>query len=194
MSSADPGPIVVSPRLRGEPVQKRHAAEMARVLNDPTIYRFLEDDPPGVEHLQRQYAFLSEGKSPDGKEHWLTWILRPLEDMSDPVGFIQATIKESESVTVAYVLAPPHWGKGYAREAVAAMLDTVFERYRVREAIAEMDTRNAASIALAESLGFRRQRTVRDVAEFKGSTSHEHVYTLLRTGWIERRSPQPLEL
>jgi RimJ/RimL family protein N-acetyltransferase len=69
----------------------------------------------------------------------------------------------------------------------------VFERYRVEGAIAEMDTRNASSIALVEALGFVRQRTERDVAEFKGSTSHEHVYALSRTEWIEGRSRQARE-
>jgi hypothetical protein len=60
------------------------------------------------------------------------------------------------------------------------MLDTVFARYDVQCAVAEMDTRNEASIRLAESLGFRRVNTVFDAASFKGSTSHEHVYRLTR--------------
>jgi RimJ/RimL family protein N-acetyltransferase len=67
------------------------------------------------------------------------------------------------------------------------MLDTVLARYDVGCAIAEMDTRNEASIRLVESLGFRRVDTVFDAASLKGATSHEHVYRLTRAEWSAHR-------
>src|SRR5262249_57850034 len=99
---------------------------------------------------------------------------------ADPVGYVQATMKEPESVTIANIIGPAYWRRGVAREATTAMLDTVFARYDARCAVAEMDTRNEASIRLVESLGFQRVDTVFDAASFKGATSHEHVYRLAR--------------
>jgi [ribosomal protein S5]-alanine N-acetyltransferase len=194
-SGVDPRPAFMSLRLRAEPVEPRHAAAMAELLADPRIHRFLPGDPPTCAYLERQYGYLTSGKSPDGTEHWLTWILLPRNGEQDdggqePVGYVQATIKtinEPEVVTIAYVIGPAHWRRGLAREAIAAMLDTVFARYGVRCAVAEMDTRNEASIRIAESLGFRRVDTVFDAASFKGSTSHEHVYHLTRAEWSARR-------
>jgi len=187
-STADPRPRFASQRLRAEPVELRHAAAMSQVLADPRIHELLPSDPPTVAYLERQYAFLAGGKSSDGTEHWLTWILVPNEGPADPVGYVQATIKEPESVIIAYVMSPAHWRKGLAREATAAMLDTVFARYDVACAIAEMDTRNEASIRLVESLGFRRTDTVYDAASFKGSTSHEHVYRITKDEWSARKT------
>lgn len=155
---------------------------MVVVLQEPSIYRFLSEEPPTLAQLERHYDYLSGGQSPDGKEAWLTWILMS-EDSPAPLGFLQATVKEPERVHIAYVLSPSHWRRGYGREAVSALLDVVFERYRVERAIAEMDTRNKASIALVESLGFRYLETVHDAAELDGSASHEHVYELTPAAW-----------
>jgi [ribosomal protein S5]-alanine N-acetyltransferase len=186
-AGADPRPAFVSLRLRAEPVEPRHAAAMAELLADPRIHRFLHSDPPTRADLERQYGYLTSGKSPDGAEHWLTWILLPRNGGQDPVGFVQATIREPKLATIAYVLGPAYWRLGLAREAITAMLDMVFRRYNVQCAVAEMDTRNEASIRFAESLGFRHVDTVFDVASFKGSTSHEHVYRITWTEWNARR-------
>jgi RimJ/RimL family protein N-acetyltransferase len=192
---ADPCPSFVSPRLRAEPVEPRHAAAMTALLADPRIHRFLPSDPPTQAYLERQYGCLTGGRSPDGSEYWLTWILLPRDGQDDgeqnPVGYVQATVREPETVTIAYVIGPAHWRRGLAREATAAMLDTVFARYDVRCAVAEMDTRNEASIRLAEALGFRRVDTVFDAASVKGATSREHVYHLTREEWRTAR-PGPL--
>jgi len=44
--------------------------------------------------------------------------------------------------------------------------------------VAERDTRNAASISLAEALGFEWVGTTLDTDRFKGSVSDEHRYEL----------------
>jgi RimJ/RimL family protein N-acetyltransferase/NAD-dependent dihydropyrimidine dehydrogenase PreA subunit len=186
---ADARPSITSQRLRAEPVALRHAAAMAGVLRDPRIWQHLPDEPPALDQLERQYAFLSAGKSPDGAEHWLTWILFEREPPAEPgprgerepIGFIQATIREPQTARIAYVLHPSRWRKGYAREAVSALLDLVFARYQVARAVVEMDTRNDASIALARSLGFRHTGTA------KTESGQEHAYELTPARW--RRPP-----
>ena len=54
---------------------------------------------------------------------------------------------------IGYLLDPGHWGKGYAREGLAAFI----ARRRAlgtRELTADVDPRNAASLKLLEHLGF----------------------------------------
>jgi ribosomal-protein-alanine N-acetyltransferase len=53
-----------------------------------------------------------------------------------------------------FILAPDHWGKGYASEALAAFLDHVFERPDVDHLIADVDPRNRASLTLLERHAF----------------------------------------
>jgi RimJ/RimL family protein N-acetyltransferase len=174
-----------SARLRGEPVEQRHAAEMVQVLRDPLVFRYLSGDPPTLAALEERYRLLTSGKSPDGSQHWLTWIL--VERASGrAVGFTQASVQPGSHFHVAYVVGRDHWRQGYAREAVSAMLDAVFEHFRVDRAIIEVDTRNAPSIALAESLGFRRTETRPSDAHDEDTGIIDHVYELLRDEWSAR--------
>ena len=74
---------------------------------------------------------------------------------------------------------PPFWKQGYAREGCQRILDLLFEDYQIHLIVAEIDTRNVASIALIESLGFQRVATKLNADFLKGSTSHEYRYELL---------------
>lgn len=55
---------------------------------------------------------------------------------------------------IGVILHPADWGKGYAREALAAIIPDVFARRHVSRLVADIDPRNTASIRLFESLGF----------------------------------------
>ncbi len=192
---ADRRPSFVSARLRAEPVTARHAEAMAKILNDPRVYRYLDDEPPSHQHLVEQYGYLECGRSPDEDEHWLTWILFAHAAV-EPMGFVQATIREPDTVHIAYVLEPGSWHQGYGREAVAAMLQLVFTQYRVERAIAEMDTANEASMALVRGLGFVRIHTTQpdntgqQACEpgSRRSPVAEHLYVLPRATWETRNT------
>jgi [ribosomal protein S5]-alanine N-acetyltransferase len=55
---------------------------------------------------------------------------------------------------IGYILRPDQWGRGYAREALAAVIPAVFERFPIPAIRADVDPRNTASIRLLEGLGF----------------------------------------
>ena len=161
------------------------------MLCDPSVFEFMEGAPPTLAELERRYAFLAVGSSPDGTQQWLTWILRETSGAGEAIGFTQASIEEPQHFHVAYVVGREHWRKGYAREATRAMLDAVFGRYSVERAIIEVDTRNEASIRLAESLGFRLVDTRPTDAHPAASEIIDHVYELTRAEWAARRQRPP---
>jgi RimJ/RimL family protein N-acetyltransferase len=53
-----------------------------------------------------------------------------------------------------FILAPDHWRRGYASEALAAFLGHVFSRPDVDHLVADVDPRNRASLALLKRHGF----------------------------------------
>jgi RimJ/RimL family protein N-acetyltransferase len=121
---------------------------MFELLRDPLIYTYLDfGPPPSLEHLSRVYAQLETRRSPDGAESWLNWIV--VLDGA-PIGLVQATISAA-GCEVAYILGSAHWGRGYAQEAVSAMLAQLGEQ----RFFANVDGKNARSIRLLERLGFR---------------------------------------
>lgn len=64
---------------------------------------------------------------------------------------------------IGYILHPDQWGKGYAREAMVAVIAHVFAHFEIDALKADIDPRNAASLGLLERLGFepsgRAERT-----------------------------------
>jgi RimJ/RimL family protein N-acetyltransferase len=168
--------MITSARLVLEPVTPAHAAAMFSGLQDKRAYRYMPEEPPEtVDALQARYANLATGLSPDGTELWLNWMVRHGPDY---VGYVQATvINAAQAVLVAYHIFPEMWRRGYGREAVAAMLAAVTARHGLVEARAYIDTRNTASIALVESLGFTLRDTIANADVFRGERSDEYFYT-----------------
>jgi ribosomal-protein-alanine N-acetyltransferase len=167
-------------RLRLEPLREAHAAELFELFSDPAMYRFVPQDPPeSVAKLAQRYKFLEARRSPDGEEEWLNWAVR-LKGEGVCVGTVQVTLPHDGRAQLAYEIGAPYWRRGFATEACARVIEALFER-GASEVWAELDTRNEASIALLERLGFRRGALKKNADQFKGSESDEWTYTLPRT-------------
>lgn len=71
---------------------------------------------------------------------------------------------------IGFLLAPARWGRGLAREAVAAILAHIFDHNDVTAIDADVDPRNHASLALLTRLGFvesgRATATIRIGGEY----------------------------
>ena len=136
-----------------EPLVAAHAEVTFDFLTEAALYHYLDyPPPPTVEHLAGVYARLEARKSPDGSEHWLNWIVRP--PGQTPVGYVQATVSLSGTAWIGYVFSKKHWGKGYATQAVQAMLEHLPMAYGVSRALATVEAKNEASIRLLGRVGF----------------------------------------
>jgi ribosomal-protein-alanine N-acetyltransferase len=167
-------------RLLLEPLTAAHAAELYEDLLDRRLYTFIPQDPPAsVRALEERYRRLSARRSPDGSRAWLNWAMRD-RDTGGYVGTLEATVETDRTASVAYTVFHSHQRKGFAAEGCERVLSHLFEDYGVVLAVAEIDTRNAASVALVESLGFRRAALHENADRFKGASSDEYRYELLR--------------
>jgi len=176
-----------TPRLLLEPILPAHAPMLNESLQDEELYRFIpQDPPPSLEALTDRYDFLSARRSPDGHEAWLNWAVRD-KRTGDYVGTLEATVEEDPLAFIAYMVFVPYQRRGFAAEACGRLLEHLVDDYRVSVVAAEIDTRNTASIALVESLGFERVGFQKDADHFKGSTSDEYRYEIKDSVWAERR-------
>jgi ribosomal-protein-alanine N-acetyltransferase len=85
--------------------------------------------------------------------------------------------------TLGYSLTDTAWGKGYAAEAVWALLQWSFETLDLNRVEAETDTRNLASARVLEKVGFVREGTMREDCIVNGEISDSWVFGLLRRDW-----------
>lgn len=69
--------------------------------------------------------------------------------------------RQHRRATLGYLLAPQFWGQGLAAEALRALVDHGIGALGLQRIEAEVDPRNAASLALLARLGFRREGVLR---------------------------------
>lgn len=78
---------------------------------------------------------------------------------------------------IGYVFVRACWHKGYATEAARRLMAYAFERLATRRIIALCDTRNAASFALMERLGMRREGEFKKNVGFKTDAHGNTIWT-----------------
>lgn len=85
---------------------------------------------------------------------------------------------------IGFTLSRAYQGQGYATEAVSCVLNYVFLTFHLHRIIAFTDCDNAASIALLERLGMRREGHFLQNVWFKGKWGDEYLYAILREEWL----------
>ena len=160
-------------RLVLEPLRAAHAAALFAPLSDPSLYRFIPQDPPAsIEALAARYARLEARSSPDGTQAWLNWAARRAGG-GGFVGLVEATVHPERRADLAWFVFAAHQRRGYAREACARVVEHLAAAHGVALVAATVDARNEASLALAASLGLVRVGFTPGAARFKGATSDE---------------------
>ena len=87
-----------------------------------------------------------------------------------------------------YILHPDHWGFGYAREAMVAVIAHIFATNPVEKLTADVDPRNTASIGLLLRLGFVETRRAKGTWQIGGELC-DSVYFALPRPAAEARRP-----
>jgi RimJ/RimL family protein N-acetyltransferase len=173
--------VLTTERLTLEPLTAAHAAKLFAGLSHESLYQFIPQNPPASEEaLATRYKRLETRSSPDGDEWWLNWAVR-LTD-GDYVGVVEATVDEDNAATMAWFVFPDQQRKGYAFEAVTRLRAHLEGPFMAESFKIHVDTRNAASIALIEKLGFKREKTIPNADNFKGSKSDEYLYGFVPAG------------
>lgn len=146
--------VLVTARLRLEPLVGSHSAELFGGLQSADLYEYIDEAAPtDVDALRRRYEALERRTSPDGSQDWLNWAAHSVPEQRY-VGYVQATVHRDGTADVAYVLFRDAWGRGYGQEAVAAMCAHLQAEHDVDLLRATVDAENERSRTLLTRLGF----------------------------------------
>jgi RimJ/RimL family protein N-acetyltransferase len=163
-------------RLAFEPLAPSHAAELAPLLGDPALWRFIPREPPGAADVARRFAVVSVVERPN-RDRWLNWVLRRHGDAS-AIGLVETTVAPDHRAYLAYFVFVPFQRQGYAREACAAALAHLRDACGVTRVAAEVDTRNDASQRLLARLGFACDGTRHAADPIAGMPAFDYRYAL----------------
>jgi len=145
-------------RLELRRTRSEDAPAMFEALSDPAMYEFIPRSAPATAaDVELRFLRVMHETAPDRLEQWLNWTVW-LRDGGAGIGTIEATVRPGHRVEIGYLFNPRIWRRGYACEAVAAMLDHLQDR-GAASFEASIDIRNIASKALARSLGFKHIET-----------------------------------
>ena len=112
-------------RLDLEPLAVAHATELAPLLDDPSLHEFTGGAPLPTAALADRYARLAARRSPDGNQMWGNWVIR-VRASGAAAGVAQATLPAGGPAAgpaeVAWVVARPAQGRGYASEAARSLV------------------------------------------------------------------------
>jgi RimJ/RimL family protein N-acetyltransferase len=149
--------------------------------NDPEVARL--QDWEGISH-EAAAAFLRSnsqlGLGMPGRWQQIAIALGPGDPLIGDIGLFLRD--DGHSAELGFTLAAEHQRRGLAREALAALIDALFDRPGLERLEAVTDTRNAPAMALLARLGFGVRSTAEAV--FKGAGCEEHTYVLSRAAWL----------
>jgi RimJ/RimL family protein N-acetyltransferase len=142
-----------TPRLRLRRARPDDLAGLHAVLSDPAAMRYWSTPPH---------------RNLDETREWLDSMMAAPKDESDDFivehdGRVIGKAGCWRLPEIGFILHRDCWGLGLAREALAAIIPYLFGRFAIPAITADVDPRNAASLALLRRLGFtqtgRAERT-----------------------------------
>jgi aminoglycoside 6'-N-acetyltransferase len=88
---------------------------------------------------------------------------------------------------LGFTFAAAHQGRGFATEAVRAVVQYAFETLAMHRVFSRTDARNRRAQRLLERLAFRREGELREAAWFKGEWATDLLYAQLGSEWRAAR-------
>lgn len=164
------------------------AAAVAAIRNHPDVARFQDWSLPyPLERAARLVASVATMDGPTDGEWWMAAVADAVTD--DVVGELSVHLtSEGRTAEVGYSLAAGHWGKGYAVEALEALVEYLFEQLGVTRVFGMLHPDNPASAVVLERTGFLFEGHTRSSFWKDGECSDDLIYGMIRSDWEAWRS------
>lgn len=161
----------------------QHAA-FAGWAQDAEVLRYLGWTPHT--RISETQAQLDWAQARWLKRSACTWLLVPRAPGSEPIGLVELLPQQLQGPVfhwrLGYLLGRAHWGQGWMREALAAVLQEAFAHAATRRVDALCDLDNTASARLLEALHFESEGVLRSHTLHPGMGAEPRdvrVYALL---------------
>ena len=185
---------ITTPRLVLRPLEHGDASEFSAYRSDPAVAELQGWETPFT--LEMAERFIAEGHGDTlVKGEWTQIAVARDGELVGDVGV--ALNRDGRVATLGYTLATAHQGQGFAREAVGAVVDRLFDERGVHRIEASLDPRNVQSARLVEDLGFAYEGTAVSAVWACGQWVDDERYALTEdahAAWRERSRLRPSDV
>jgi RimJ/RimL family protein N-acetyltransferase len=171
-----------TPRLTLRRLRRSDAPELCRYRSLPEVARYQSWETFGLEDAERLVA-AQAGVVPETPGTWLQLAVVA----GGVIGDCGLHFLDSQQAELGIALDPKYQGRGYATEALRAVLDHLFGALGKHRVTATTDAENRAAAALFERLGFRREGHFQKNIWFKGRWGDEFLFAMLEEEWPKHR-------
>jgi RimJ/RimL family protein N-acetyltransferase len=158
---------------------------MFSVFSDPDVMRYWSTTPMTARAAAE--SLLADIHDHFAKKDLFQWgIARREDDVVIGTCTLFHLSLAHRRAEIGFALGRAHWGCGLANEALQRLLEFAFEGLALHRIEADVDPRNARSIAALERLGFRREGHLRERWHVGDEICDGLFYGLLARDWRER--------
>lgn len=172
-----------TPRLVIRPFLATDAEELHRRRNDPDVARWQSWTLPyASERARAVVEEVMQMPGPVNDEWWMGSIV--LAESDEVIGDAVINLTwDSRSSEIGYTLSKAHWGRGYASEAAAALVEYLFESVGVTRVQGTLHPENSASAMVLERAGFVFEGHTRLSYWVGDDNSDDWIYGLTLEDW-----------
>jgi len=170
---------VESARLTLRPYLESDAAALAREANHAEVARSLRDRFPHPYTLAHARAWIA-ARAPESPATALAIVRHADGRLLGGLGVDRLGDVGRLTGEIGYWLGPDHWGRGYAREALAAFADHLFASFDFERLEAWVFAPNLASRRVLEACAFRLEGIARRSVIKDGELMDSCLYARLR--------------
>ena len=106
------------------------------------------------------------------------------------IGVVRFSDVYRKKMEIGFMISEKHWGKGFATEAVAQLVDYVWKTFDVVKIFAGVYDFNAPSMRVLEKNGFQLESINKKGIYKNDKFLDEYIFTIFRPGFIESQSSQ----
>jgi ribosomal-protein-alanine N-acetyltransferase len=172
---------IAGPRLALRDFQDGDLDASMAIVGDPEVTVFLSFDTRNRdEQAERLKADIERAKAQPRPDYYLAAVEK---DTGVMVGFARLGLDRPRTGELGYAIRHDRWGRGYATEAAATILDFGFSTLGLHRVQAACGPDNVASQRLLVRLGFSYEGRMRDHVFTNGAWRDSLLYSLLEHEW-----------
>ncbi len=162
---------LVTPRLVVRAFRPEDASDLFAYLSLSEIYHFEPGEPIDLQQAQELATQMST--SPD---FWAVE-LQSEQKVIGQIYFKHIDPPQLMTWELGYILSPHYQRRGYASEAITALLHTGFAAAGIHRVVAHCNPENIASWKLLEKIGFRREGLLKKEVFFRRDANGQPLWS-----------------